>query len=319
MKKFLLDFIGFLAICIIVLIAVSFVTERGFKNGNYPRYSVLNGMENGTINTDVLIQGNSHARVQIDPFVIDSAIGSNSFNIGSDGICFDVQYARYLFYARYNRKPKMIIQVVDYVFFGISSAQYNREQYLPFLSNPDLFQMATRIDIPFYTKYFPFLKWQGEPNAVVAGIRSSLGKPEADDFKVNKGFGPNDYAWQTDVVASFRQKYPRYIPDFDPFVFHQFETYLQSCKNDSIRMVMVLPPEYTPFQKTVLLREGYLDMLRELAAKYNAIFLDFSKDPLCNHKEYFYNYTHLNREGARLFSERLAMQLKALKTAGLLY
>lgn len=312
MKKFLLDLIIFLLICGIIMAAISFAADSGFKNGNYPAYSVWNGMEKGTINTDVLIQGNSHARVQFSPFTIDSAIGSNSFNVSADGIGFDVQYARYRLYQKHNRKPKMIIQCCDYIFLGPSVHLYDQDQYLPYLNDRDLMNAVTKIDLPFYCKYVPFLKWQNQPKALFTGLRNFLGHPRADSTQINKGFAPKDFAWQTNAVADFRKMYPHYVPDFDQKIFAQFEAFLQSCKNDSIKVVMVMPPTYAPFQKTILLRNGYLGLLRETAAKYQAVFLDFSEDSICNNRAYFYNYTHLNRTGAVLFSQKLAKRLKAV-------
>jgi len=319
MKKFLLDFVGFLVICTVLLMAISYATDQGFKNGNNPDYAVWNGMDRGTINADVLIQGNSHARVQIDPLVIDSAIGSNSFNIAADGIGFDVQYARYLLYKKHNRKPKMIIQCSDYVFLGPSDHLYDEEQYLPYLNDENLMDAVTKIDVPLYCKYAPFLKWQNQPKAILSGLRSFLKKPKPNRTERDKGFAPKDFDWQTTNVADFRKMYPHYVPDFDRQLYLQFETFLQSCKQDSIKVLMVMPPTYTSFQKTILLRNGYLGLLKQTATKYQAIFLDFSEDTICNNKAFFYNYTHLNRTGAVVFSQKLAARLKTLKQEGKLY
>lgn len=45
-------------------------------------------------------------------------------------------------------------------------------------------------------------------------------------------------------------------------------------------------------------------------AKSGNVFLDFSDDTISIHKKYFYNYSHLNSTGAKIFSSKLSIELK---------
>ena len=50
---------------------------------------------------------------------------------------------------------------------------------------------------------------------------------------------------------------------------------------------------------------------RDLAKQYNIPFFDYFRDPLfMGHAELFYDYGHLNREGATIFSQKVSNDLK---------
>ena len=51
------------------------------------------------------------------------------------------------------------------------------------------------------------------------------------------------------------------------------------------------------------------DIFINLTNKYGMQYWDYTLDSLNNHKEYFYNATHLNIRGAEIFSEYLAKDL----------
>lgn len=56
-----------------------------------------------------------------------------------------------------------------------------------------------------------------------------------------------------------------------------------------------------------------VDIYTKLAKKYNIPILDYSIDPVISFDTaYFYNATHLNREGAKIFSTKLATDIKKL-------
>ncbi len=64
------------------------------------------------MSSDVIIQGNSRAVHHIDPKILDSVLYIDSYNLGMDGCSFNLQYARFKIFEKYNKKPKLIIQSV---------------------------------------------------------------------------------------------------------------------------------------------------------------------------------------------------------------
>jgi hypothetical protein len=58
------------------------------------------------------------------------------------------------------------------------------------------------------------------------------------------------------------------------------------------------------------MRNGIVSQLLIGEKQFGARVLDYTKDTLCLNKTYFYNYSHLNRTGAKLFSVKLARDIR---------
>jgi len=58
-------------------------------------------------------------------------------------------------------------------------------------------------------------------------------------------------------------------------------------------------------------KEDVFKIPRELAAKYDIPFIDHYRDTtFVGHEELFYDFGHLNRKGAELYSEIISKELK---------
>ena len=113
------------------------------------------------IDADVLIMGNSRAWCQYSPLILDSILGTNAYNLGLDGSCFDRQIARYDIYRHYQAtKPKCIIQNVEYFTLG-KTIGYEREQFMPYMMYPYFRQRICEVEpfkklelyVPMYRYY----------------------------------------------------------------------------------------------------------------------------------------------------------------------
>lgn len=88
-----------------------------------------------------------------------------------------------------------------------------------------------------------------------------------------------------------------------------FDTFLQECKNNNIKVTLVYTPEHIEGQNFISNRKEVIDLYKNFAEKYNLRFLDYSADSICLKKMYFYNTTHLNKKGSELFTKKLAQDL----------
>ena len=85
------------------------------------------------------------------------------------------------------------------------------------------------------------------------------------------------------------------------------ERFIQDCLQHHIRLIMIESPMY------VCSREDVFRFPRELAAKYKVPFLDHYRDPdFVGHADLFFDFGHLNRQGAERYSAKIAKELKTL-------
>ena len=95
-----------------------------------------------------------------------------------------------------------------------------------------------------------------------------------------------------------------------PFPVHQkklhlLEQFIHDCQVKGIRLSFIVSPMY------ICTKQDVYKVPRDLAKRYNIPFFDYFRDPqFMGHAELFYDYGHLNREGAVIFSKKVCKDLK---------
>ena len=115
-----------------------------------------------------------------------------------------------------------------------------------------------------------------------------------------KGWKPMDGV--LDTVGIKAEEYPFPI---DTERIALLERFITDCKKHHIHLVMAVSPMY------ICSKEDVFKLPRELAAKHNIQFLDHYRDSnFVRHAELFYDFGHLNRQGAEFFSKKMAKEIK---------
>lgn len=309
MKKFLAEIVMFLTLACSLLMIITYTTDKGLQRSNHRYYQSWNDIYHGAVNAGVLIQGNSHAWVQVDPAIIDSAMHMSSYNLGLNAYLFDIQYARYKFYRAHNLKPRLIVQCIDLFTFDKSGELIDKPQFLPYLSDSSIASATEKTGMPQWYRYLPFLKYQEQATLVNIGVQRFWQPIRQDTERLYKGYRGEERQWDEGMFNWLMEQNPHYIPEINGRVFNQFKTFLAGCEKDTIQVVMVLTPHYHRFTETVVMLPEYRQLMRLTANKYGATFLDFTTDSLCMDSTKFYNATHLNKTGAEIFSGKLAAEL----------
>lgn len=113
MKRFCIK-VFFLAFGLFVVsISADFIISRFLQESKDFKYVVWNDIIKGNMHNDIIIMGSSRAFVHISPSIIDSTLGTSTYNIAMDGSRIERQIPRYNLYRLYNKKPKVILQNVD--------------------------------------------------------------------------------------------------------------------------------------------------------------------------------------------------------------
>src|ERR1051325_8102058 len=92
--KFFLKALLISFILILFLSIEAYLADEGLRKSSLPLYNEWNNLYRPESAATILIQGSSHARVQISPLILDSMLQTTSYNCGIDGYMFDVHYAR---------------------------------------------------------------------------------------------------------------------------------------------------------------------------------------------------------------------------------
>lgn len=114
-----------------------------------------------------------------------------------------------------------------------------------------------------------------------------------------KGWKPMDGVIDTAGVVAEEYPFP-----LDQERVALLERFINDCKKNNIKLIITFSPMY------VCSKEDVLQFPRELAAKHHLTLIDHYRDSdFVGHPELFYDFGHLNRKGAELFSRKLSKEL----------
>lgn len=300
MKLFLKNIL-ILSIALLGLLVVEdAATTYAFHKKTTRKYVVWNDIVHNNINADLIILGNSRAWCQYSPQILDSVLGTTSYNIGIDGSCFNRQLARYELYRHYiPNAPKYIIQNVEFFTLGHTEG-YEREQFMPYLIYPYFREKICQIEpFSFGELYIPMYRYY---------VNNVYDEYTKYDFPVVKGYLGEDNKWD----GSKLNETEPYIQEVDTNSLKMFIDYIEGLQEENIKLILVFAPIYKDGLSKVLNLEEIHGLYYDLANKYNLPILDYANCWLSQDTTYFYNATHLNKQGAELFSTKLAHDIDSL-------
>lgn len=308
MKKFLLHLLGFAILVYGIAAVVDGVITHQLRKLNSSPFANWNDLYKGDIRCDVLIMGSSRAYVQFNPRILDSCLQMNCYNLGSNGRPADAQILKYeVFRHEGNAKPKWIVYEL-YAGTLDTSNGYDRIQYVPYLRHPYLWRKTRKMEhfnwadgwIPCYR----FLKYKEDIKAILKK-ESYYTRPENTLYK---GFQDFDKKWDGSAYSALDSiEYQN-----NPRTLQQFEEFLEQCRKEQVRVVLVKAPYYAGATSKIKDREGMERLFNNIAERHRVPLLDYTYDPICNDTNCFYNATHLNRKGSTIFSEMLAHDLDSI-------
>ena len=265
------------------------------------------------MDADLIINGSSKALVQVSPFILDSILKSNSYNLGLDGTSFIPQKLQYDLFRKYNHKPELVIQIVSHSTLVKSQALSGAVKFAPYLDNTEVEDVTRRyVSFSNYDYLLPLIKYSGDPSAIVNGILNFIGLDAKKDSRY-KGYLEKDVAWDYSFEKFIETNENGILIHLDSTSIDLFEKYIAKCKEDRVNIVLVYPPTYFESQNYIVNLTDIIAYYNNVSTEYQVPFLNYSKNEISFLKKYFYNSQHLNKKGAELFSERLALDLDSLK------
>ncbi len=304
MKKFLFYVFLFLVPAYGLLAVIDYFYSQEVMKTNDRRIEAWYDLMHGNIDSDILIMGSSRVWVHISPMILDSVLHTSTYNIGIDGSGIRRQIHKYNMFIKYNRKPKVIIQNIDQWSFKDKEG-YEKEQFFPYFWNIDMRnEMFSSEPFSNMEKYCPLYRYW---NKFDTGMLFS-GFFKKQPRYLYKGYRGMERPWNGKKYNEI--KTIRF--EKNDTVVMLFDNYLAQAKKDGIKVVFVYTPcYYGALNKTENIDEMHA-FYKRIADKYNIPILDYMNMEMCKDTTYFYNAMHLNRQGAEIFSDSLAHDLKRM-------
>ena len=302
----------FISLFITIVCALDYMVTNGLQQSRYSYFAVWNDIYGSKINSEMIFLGNSRTFYHISPKILDSVLNIKTYNLGISSWGFPMQDVRFKIYLGHNKKPKYIIQNVDFYFLEDRVDLYDYEQFLPYLQDTTLLYECNKYKGAFTIadRYIPLFKYNNQFGLICYGILAYFNIESPYITKLYKGFTPLTDKWDA-ALKKFKKIHKngisRVIPQKNLHSFEQFITY---CQLNNIQLILEFAPIYYESLPYELNRSDYFDLFQHLSQKYNIPYLDYSKDTICYRKKYFSNINHLNQQGSEIFSQHLALDLK---------
>lgn len=312
MRKFISH--SLLAFIVIALFAIGldrYITAILCKS-EAKLFKSWNEIFEGGITSNAVIMGSSRGLVQYNPAILDSALKYDFYNISIDGRCIDAEIVKYNTYRKFNSKPRLIIQNVDWSSMSKSNG-YEREQFLPYLKDSDFFNMVNDSEgFSRWDKYLPLVRYAGYYQVIKEGLKLPNKLPKPQSYK---GFYRNDSNWDGREF----EKLSHLTYAKDTCVRRMFEDYLAKCREENVQVVFVFAPIYIGVTEIISDVDSMFEMYYSIADKYKIPVLNYTYSSVSKNTDNFYNAMHLNGQGADLFSRELALGLDSLYRNGVIW
>jgi hypothetical protein len=270
----------------------------------------------GKVNAQIVITGSSRALAHYDPRTIEAATGHTAFNLGRNGSQTDMQVAFLKAYLAHNQKPEVVVHNLDAFTFVTTHEVYDPVEYTPYLHDHNLYDALRKINPNIWkTRYIPLYGYVVEDMKFVwiLGLRGFWGWSPREDYFL--GFNPRSKNW-TEDFQSLKANHPNGVSfDMEPKGIADVEELIRVCEANGIRLIFAYSPEYSEMQTLTNNRPQIFAEFRELARRSNVPFWDYSKWRYSDDKSFFQNSQHLNSDGAEVFSDDIANQLRSYLAA----
>jgi hypothetical protein len=312
-------FISEVAIFFLLLIAGAytidaFITEN-LKKIRWGDSGIWNEIFAGGIKSEIVVYGASRAWAHYDSRIMEDSLGMTVYNLGIDGHNFWLQYLRHSMLLKYNTKPKVIVLDLSTNTLAKRKDLYGPEQFLPYMRNqPQVESTISSYDGYKYLDFhIPLLRYYGKAESLARSLILFLLPSHKKPDRI-KGYLGMDLAWNSeDWERTKRSSQPSNTVN-DPQTVKLFDSFLEECKVLDIKVIFVVSPEFIEGQSYVTNRKEIFSTFDSMSTKYNIPFFDYSKESISYESEYFYNATHMNKNGAELFTKRFVADLKPLLT-----
>lgn len=317
MNKFLNHVVLILLCTYLCAFAFQSISDQGLKKCNDVYYGEWNSIMNGKINAEIILSGSSRVYVGYNPEIISKITSKETYNLGFNAGAYNLQNMKWKTYLKYNKKPDILVQNIDLTHLISSKEIPELEEYIPYLNEDIIVEEISKLHPEYkWINYFPLLKYNGNLDIFKKGVYSFFGK-EYNFIETENGFLAKDLEYKEDthnLISLSKMINNVNLLSFleDGLTFT--EEFARNPENKDIKIILVWAPEKE--ERLNLIYPVICNIKDDFQALANSLnnvyFFDFSNDSISYDENYFYDTFHLNKNGAELFSQKLANQINKL-------
>jgi hypothetical protein len=262
------------------------------------------------VDAELAVFGSSVAQVHFNPYIISKITGKSSYNFGLDGTPL-IQHKGVLKEFLSYSKAEVIVLAVSYLELEKRTQVHKLKNYILHLDNPNVYNALYEIDpgTVWKTKNVPFYDYI-HFNEEYRKILIKHHKVIQTQNRSYKGFQAFHAKW---MEQSWMRE-SRVIPyaTVDNNVVISYREIIDLASQQGKKVVIVLTPIYREGQNNIINLNEVREVYQNLAEN-GGYFIDFTKSDICNNRDYFYNYGHLNADGADVFTlefSKILLQLE---------
>lgn len=273
-----------------------------FKQESGAQYRTTFSIEK--TDADILIFGSSRANHHYDPDIFEKGLGLSYYNAGRDGQFIFYHYAVLkAVLKRYS--PKIVILDLSNNEFRKNKGAYDRlSALLPYYTEHPEIQEIVNLRGPYERlKNFSHIYPYNSLLFTIAVGNAEFNKKKKGDVK---GYVALTKTYDSDILADTSSV----IYEFDSLKVNAYRSFIKECANSKVKLYVVCSP--------YLIKSDHVDhsvrMAKEIAQENGIDFFDHSRDSVfLNNAKLFSDVAHLNREGAKVFSDILISRIKKQK------
>lgn len=297
----------------IIWIGTSNAIDRGLWKYYCQSNKRLTEVFDSTTYYDILFIGSSRTKYNVDPKIIDSISGLNSYNAGYDGgkmAEFELTLKGYL---AHHSPPKMLVLTLDLHSFIKPSGIFDYPLLYHFLNNENVvFTLSKYGHNVALIKAIPFI-WLTDlddyfRSNAVKGLLGRGSEISKGDFEY-KGYVSNG----EEFITKQEQELASKDLGISDEAIASLNEIIEICKERNINIVFTYAPEYElRLQKGVRNANTIFSIITQIANKNNIKYLRDDSLELCKNPKLFANNAHFNKTGAIVYSAVLAKELNII-------
>ncbi len=296
MKRFIVNILLFFLIVAAIDFAVGKLGDYLQTHAKGGKTRALNDLVMNDCH-DVIILGSSRASHHYDTPFISDTLGLDVYNAGYDGNGVVLAYGLLeMILERYH--PKLILYDVEPAFdINVYKNDNGHKRYIsllkPYYRNHNISEIIKDVSAEeWYKVHLGLLRFNSKLFSLLA--ENVLYRPMPSN-----GYLPLDGEYNREPEENKKQSV-----EIDSFKLRYVEKLLILAQNHKVPLAVVASPKYGANSSIGL------NPVIDIFNKYNVSFIDYYVDStFMQHKEWFAEPMHLNSQGARIFSIRIAKNI----------
>lgn len=308
MRKFFIK-LGLLLLLFLLIDRIAGEVMKVWSRALMPDQRIGSRLLSGTITEKQIILGSSRAAHNLVAAEIESGTGITTYNIGVPGSNVDFHTQLFKLMLSNGNIPGTLLLAIDRTeLMEIPKINFRFDLFYPLASDERICRILVE---------------RGHLNPLLTQLfhtyREKLGFIEV--FRPYALFRKPEHEIRKDGSAPLVGRSPTYkemkfddqeniykIQNESPRLKESFTELLTLCRKHGIKLVLILSPNYN------MPSEGFPERMKSLAGE-DAVFLDYSRRPEFKGKEMYYDYSHLNADGAMLLSKMIGEDLRNITTS----